>query len=48
VRYLLTLPDGTRQEGTLDEDGLIRVDGIDAGDCDVSFPDLDQDAWTSA
>jgi type VI secretion system secreted protein VgrG len=45
-RYRVTLPDGTTlAEGTLDENGFARVDGIDPGTCKVTFPDLDQTAW---
>ncbi|MBL8212133.1 MAG: hypothetical protein JNK87_15560 [Bryobacterales bacterium] len=45
-RYTVVLPDGTKVEGYLDEEGLARVDGIETpGECQVSFPDLDQDAW---
>lgn len=45
-RYTVVLPDGTEVEGYLDEEGLARVDGIETpGECQVSFPDLDQDAW---
>jgi type VI secretion system secreted protein VgrG len=46
VRYRLTLPDGTTvDEGTLDERGRKRVEHIDPGNCKVTFPDLDGDAW---
>ena len=45
VSYAITLPDGTKREGTLDDQGLVRLDGIPAGSCQVSFPALDQDAW---
>ena len=45
-RYRITLPDGTTlAEGTLDENGFARVDGIDPGTCKVTFPNLDQTAW---
>lgn len=44
--YRITLPDGsTLAEGTLDEKGFARVDGIDPGSCQVTFPNLDKDAW---
>jgi type VI secretion system secreted protein VgrG len=43
--YRITLPDGSVVEGTLDDKGLARVDGIDPGTCQITFPNLDQDAW---
>jgi hypothetical protein len=43
--YRITLPDETVTEGTLDEEGSARIEGIDPGDCKVTFPTLDQDAW---
>ena len=44
--YRITLPDGeTVAEGTLDEKGVARVDGIEPGTCKITFPDLDKDAW---
>ena len=46
--YQITLPDGTVAEGTLDEKGLARVDGIDPGTCQITFPKRDQDAWKKA
>jgi type VI secretion system secreted protein VgrG len=48
-KYKITLPDGkTVAEGTLDESGFARVDGIDPGTCKVTFPNLDKDAWEKA
>jgi type VI secretion system secreted protein VgrG len=45
-RYRITLPDGTTlAEGTLDEKGFAREDGIDPGTCKVTFPDIDKDSW---
>jgi hypothetical protein len=41
----ITLPDGTVDEGTLDQRGIARVDGFAAGDCRICFPDLDEEAW---
>ncbi len=44
--YRVTLPDGeTCAEGTLDENGFAHIDGIDPGNCQITFPNLDQDAW---
>ncbi len=46
MAYRITLPDGeTVAEGTLDEKGFVRVDGIEPGSCKITFPQLDQDAW---
>jgi type VI secretion system secreted protein VgrG len=48
-RYEITLPDGeTVASGTLDHKGFARVDGIDPGTCQITFPDLDKDAWKPA
>jgi hypothetical protein len=46
--YEIVLPDGSVAEGELDGDGQARVDGIDPGSCQITFPDLDKDAWNSA
>ena len=44
--YAIRLPGGTMITGRLDSDGTARVDDIPPGLCQVSFPKLDQDAWT--
>jgi type VI secretion system secreted protein VgrG len=45
-RYRITLPDGTTvADGTLDDKGWARVDHIDPGTCQVTFPNLDREAW---
>ena len=45
-KYKITLPDGkTVATGTLDENGFARVEGIDSGTCQITFPELDKDAW---
>ncbi|MCH7704889.1 MAG: type VI secretion system tip protein VgrG [Planctomycetes bacterium] len=44
-RYKITLPDGTEKEGSLDANGKARVDGIEPGSCEITFPDLDASAW---
>ncbi|MBV8547549.1 MAG: hypothetical protein JO093_13995 [Acidobacteria bacterium] len=46
-KYTIALPGGAIRSGTLDENGSARIEGIPAGTCKVSFPDLDQDAWTA-
>ena len=45
-KYEITMPDKTVKEGTLDEKGWARVDGIkDPGQCKITFPNLDKEAW---
>jgi hypothetical protein len=43
--YEITLPDATVVQGSTDAKGRGRVDGIDAGNCRVTFPRLDREAW---
>jgi len=44
-KYEIETPDGTKATGTLNKDGFARVEGFSAGECKVSFPKLDKDAW---
>lgn len=44
-RYRVTLPDGSVDEGALDHNGWKRIEGFAPGSCQVTFPELDQDAW---
>ena len=37
--FVLTLPGGRITKGPPDEGGLVRVDGLDSGDCKLTFPD---------
>ena len=47
--YHIVLPDGeTVADGTLDEKGFARLDGLEAGSCEVSFPNLDKLSWKPA
>jgi len=39
-KYRVTLPDGTVKEGFLDMEGKARVEGVDPGNCKITFPDL--------
>jgi len=47
-KYKITLPDDSVAEGTLDDKGFARVEGIEPGDCKISFPELDRDVWEKA
>jgi len=44
-KYKITLPDDSVAQGTLDNKGFARVDGIEPGTCKITFPELDKDAW---
>lgn len=46
--YELELPDGFVMSGYLNSKGTARVDGIDPGQCKVTFPKLDKSAWEEA
>jgi hypothetical protein len=46
--FRVTLPDGSIEEGVLDGDGLARIEGFESGNCKVTFPNLDQEAWEEA
>lgn len=48
MRYLCMLPNGEMREGKLDGKGLVRIDGIQPGNCVFVLPDLDKDAWERA
>ncbi len=49
MAYEVTLPDGeTIAGGSTDENGVGRVDHIDPGSCQISFPSLDKEAWEEA
>lgn len=45
ARYVVTLPDGSTREGTLNKNGYARVDGVNPGQCQVSFPHLEGRGW---
>lgn len=46
VRYKITPPGGDPpQEGRLNEHGQAGYYKIEAGECKITFPDLDKDAW---
>jgi hypothetical protein len=43
-RYVITLPDGTVREGTLDGHGRAYFGGLDPGSAEIRWPDRDGDA----
>jgi hypothetical protein len=45
IRYKMTITDGSLREGTLDSNGSVRINGIDPGTCQLTFPDLDAREW---
>lgn len=47
-KYRIEMPDGSVEEGNLDGFGHAEYYGINPGTCQVSFPDLDADAWERA
>jgi len=45
--YQLKLPDGRIVKGRLDNEGKARHDGIQEGNCEVCYPDIDENDWNS-
>lgn len=45
AKYRITPPGGTPTEGTLNEHGQAGLYQIEPGNCKITFPDLDKDAW---
>ena len=45
ARYRLELADGKVIEGTLDENGKARVEGVAKGNAKITFPDIDGSTW---
>lgn len=43
--FVLVKPDGSKVEGALDAKGRFRIDGIDPGNCEVTFPELHEHGW---
>jgi hypothetical protein len=44
-QYTIELPGGAIRLGRLDERGRARIEGLDPGTCNVSFPNLDAPSW---
>ena len=47
-QYSIELPDGLVRNGSLDAEGLARLDGLQPGTCKVTFPRLDGREWRPA
>ena len=45
VKYRITPPGGQPVEGSLNEHGQAGLYQIEPGNCRITFPDLDKDAW---
>ena len=44
--YEIKMPDGeTMASGTLDEKGKARIEGLDPGECEITFPKRDKEEW---
>jgi hypothetical protein len=41
----VTLPSGDVTEQKTDSQGRVSVEGIEEGECDIEFPNLDKEAW---
>lgn len=46
--YEVKTPDGKIRSGSLNNKGKAMIKGIDPGNCEVTFPNLDKDAWRDA
>ncbi|MEO5860143.1 MAG: type VI secretion system tip protein TssI/VgrG [Pyrinomonadaceae bacterium] len=46
--YEVKTSDGKIRKGSLNSKGEAHIKGIEPGNCDVSFPNLDKDAWEDA
>jgi hypothetical protein len=45
AKYKIELPDGSVKLGFLDVNGHARVDGVDPGNCKITFPQYDEKDW---
>ena len=48
AKYQVELSDGSTRSGTLNQQGSVRFEDIDPGDCQVSFPEIDANEWNPA
>lgn len=45
-RYRVRMPDQSIREGSLNEEGKVRFNGIPAGQCQVCFPEIHGSEWS--
>jgi hypothetical protein len=45
IRYRAVLPDGSVRQGSLDSRGRARLEEINPGECEISFPEVDGREW---
>jgi hypothetical protein len=45
-RYRVQMPDHSIRQGSLNEEGRVRFDGIPAGQCHVCFPEIHGSEWS--
>ena len=48
IGYSITTPDNQQYTGVTDANGGARIDNIPAGQCQISFPELDKDSYKAA
>lgn len=46
--YVIVTPDNERHSGVTGKNGIARLDDIPPGQCRITFPELDRDAWRAA
>lgn len=44
----IKLPDGSVASGTTDDKGLLKISNIDSGSVEITFVNLDKEAWEPA
>lgn len=47
-RYIVKTPDGKTHEGRTGKTGVVRLVSKAPGSCELTFPDLDEEAWEPA
>ena len=48
AEYLVVTPDGREHTGVTGANGVARLENIRPGECKITFPKLDKDAWCAA